>query len=459
MKTARLLPLLLPLAMTRPAAAGDRPRPSSVVAAPAVTESRLANGLAVVLEENHRAPFVSMYLRYETGSRDDPPGKAGLATLTQSMMTTATKHVPSGMYDRWLERAGAGERDWSTGSDASAFWATVPSNAVPLVLWLWSDQMGFFAERADDAMLAGARATTENERREKVDDVAYGDVRRIALRALFPAEHPYHASAEPPALGAVTIEDVRRFHDAHFAPNDATLVLVGDFQTEDVRASIERYFGPSPGAALAPPPHAPVALDREIQLDVAANVGATFVQINWRTPALFDEGDAELDVVARLLMSQRVPTLAWTLIDKMNAATAVTARQISRELGSDFEITAVVAPGHTSSEVVVGIDRLLATLARQGVTDDTLRAALDGVVLPRVHELDRARRRAALYASYAARRGDPRWLTADLGRYEGIASRDTSAAIARWLRTDRRVVTVVTPDASAPRCGVLRGAR
>ena len=154
----RFAPLLaLPLGLVpRTAGAADPPAdaaPEAATAAssiaalhfPATTRARLPNGLTIVLEENHQSPFVALQLRYAGGSCDEPAGKEGLAALTQRMMMMGTRHVPGGGYDATLDRIGATERGSSAGMESLIQSVTVPSNAVDSVLWLWSDQMGFFA--------------------------------------------------------------------------------------------------------------------------------------------------------------------------------------------------------------------------------------------------------------------------------------------------------------------------
>jgi zinc protease len=421
-----------------------------------VTQTRLENGLLVVLEERHHAPFVSMHLRYATGSRDDPPSQTGLAALTLRMMTTATKHVGEGMYERWLARAGATDRTWWVSHDAAAETVTVPSTAVPLVLWMWSDQMGFFAPRADRALLDGARETAKGERRQKVDNVAYGAMRELVLRSLYPEGHPYRAAPLSIALDDVTVDDVRDCHARRFSPDGAVLVLSGDFQSAEVLEAIRRYFGPIPAAPPVVAPRFPIELERETRLAVAARVQSPVVEMTWRTPAFYDAGDAELDVVARALAGAHVALLHWALVDRSKVATAVSAHQSSRALGSDFQIRAVVAPGHTPAEVIEGIDAVLAELQTKTMADERVRAVVDELTIPRLFELDRGAQRASLLAQYAALRGDADWLTSDLARYEAVTARALSGVVARWLTPRNRVLAVVTPDASAPPSGVLR---
>jgi zinc protease len=192
------------------AAAGSRPRVSPA------SMTKLANGLTVVIEEDRRAPVVSMELRYGVGFRDDPKNHPGMALLVQRMMVGATAHVLDAAYYDHLERIGASSYSQSTTADYTDFWATVPAGAVPTMLWLWSDQMGFFVPRVDQALLDKQREVVKSERRQNVDNVPYGAVRELTRQALYPDAHPYHTTSLDGGVDGVTVRDVRTFFDQHY---------------------------------------------------------------------------------------------------------------------------------------------------------------------------------------------------------------------------------------------------
>jgi zinc protease len=424
---------------------------------PEVTTTRLDNGLEVVLEENHGAPFVAMKIRYDAGSRDDPAGKEGLAAITRRTMRSGAKHVRAGEYEATLDRIGAFDHDGATGLDAISEWVTVPSNAVDSVLWLWSDEMGFFAPDAKG--LAGALAAKEREREEKVTRVALGALGEIVEGALYPIDHPYHRAPRAEASDDITLDDVRAFHDENVAPNDAVLVLVGDFQSAALLEKIRTYFGPIAPAPSRAAKLAPAQLEGEIRLDVAANVNAATVCIDWRTPPFFDSGDAELDLAARSLAGARVAVLGWELIDKKQVATRVFAQQMSHARGSDFRIAVTVAPGHDPEEVIAQIDRILGMARTRGVNDEAFVGARASMVVPYLQGLDRAGRRASAYAELAMAHRDPRHILGDVGRYDAVTNASMRGTIEHWLPKGHRVITVVTPDPNAPLCGILRATR
>jgi zinc protease len=249
---------------------------------------------------------------------------------------------------------------------------------------------------------------------------------------------------------------VRAFHATHFTPGRAVLTIVGDFDPSTVIERIKAYFGPIPAG---PPPAAPVVppapLAADVRQDVVAGVKSPEVWLDWRTPPSFDAGDAELDLFANVIAGWRTQGLPFALVEQQGLATRVTARQISHALGSDFRVAVTVAPGHTSDEVLRAIDPLLVFQSTR-----TLPASFLGTRaqyrVAYVHGLDRPERRAAVYAQLAVARPDSASFAPDIGRYDAATLAGVSAAYSQWLGHSHRVVTVVTPDPSAPAGGVLR---
>jgi predicted Zn-dependent peptidase len=203
----------------------------------------------------------------------------------------------------------------------------------------------------------------------------------------------------------------------------------------------------------------PAQLDREIRLDVVASTKAKQVWIDWRTPPWFDAGDAELDLAARALAGTRIAALQWTLVDQKKIASAVTARQMSSGLASDFRITVTLLEGGDPDEAVAAVDRVLGLVARRGFTDAALNGARANMIVPYIQSFDRAVRRGDAYASLFFAGRDATSALPDVGRYDAANLETVRAAVAQWLPKGRRVVTVISPDAGAPVSGVLRGTR
>ncbi len=421
-----------------------------------VQERRFANGMTVVVQEDRHVPIVSLALRYDAGERNVPPGREGVAMLTTYAMVRVTKHVAAGEYNRYLSRAGATGHSGSTAADSTLLRVTLPSNRLALPLWLWSDQMAFFVDAIDKAQLDVERAALVNA----IANEDGGPLSRVSAmldEEIYAAGHPYHAIGRATAatIGAITVDDVRAYHERWIVPEHATLVIVGDVVAADAFALAEKYFGPvprGPGAKLAPPTSTP--LRGESQLEISANVSTPTVWIRWPTPAFYTDDDAMLDVAARLMTGIRSGHLHWALVDEKKVATAVNATNGSRALGSRFDVRVTGVAGVTPAALLAEVDAAFGRFSDGHVTEAHVNGALGETLLPRLYSFEHAAIRAALLAGYSTNMGTPSFIDKDLARFVPIDRAALARAIPRLLPGNKRVVALVTPSSSAPMGGV-----
>ena len=200
------------------------------------TRFALKNGLTVVLVEDHAVPRVHMSLRMHTGSSWEKPGRTGFAHLFEHLMFEGSKNVPEGKFDQWLEAAGGENNAW-TSEDFTYYYEEGPSNALDLMMFLESDRLGFFLDKLDKNLVDGQRDVVKNERRQSYENRPYGQAQLASSALLWPKGHPYSwpviGSMED--LSAASIDDVRDFFSRHYTPENAVLVVVGDFKTAVVR--------------------------------------------------------------------------------------------------------------------------------------------------------------------------------------------------------------------------------
>jgi zinc protease len=419
----------------------------------------LPNGMVVILAPERGGSVIGLHLTYRVGSRDDPESRPGLAAFTQRLMMRATAHVADGEYDRYLDAAGAVGRRWNVDADITTVQMTVPADQIALPLWLWSDQLGFFDERVDQALVDRELTAARNHHTERVENVPAGAALQIVEAALYPAGHPYRAGLVRGAAGlaGLTAAEVRAFAAAHFTPERATLSVCGDFDVTRTSALIARYFGTLPAARAAPRRVAarPI-LTGQIRLRVAANVPAPRVIMVWPTPEMWGPGDEALDLAAQLLTGRRAGFLRVELVNKLHLATSVYAHQHSRRLGSEFVIDVTAARGHTTAELVTAIDGVLVQLRKEPLSKYWISAAISGHLIDQIFALESHQVRAARYALC-----DEAGILDDCVRiwvshYYRLDVPQVVAAMADHLPLDRRMIAEVEPDASAPIAGELR---
>jgi zinc protease len=316
--------------------------------------------------------------------------------------------------------------------------------------------MGFLLDHADDKTFKSQRDVVKNERRQNYENAAYGLVPQFIHEELFPKEHPYHrlTIGNPADLDAATIDDVRAFFRKYYVPNNATLVLSGDFDRKKALALVEKYFAPIPRGAAVPRVKAAIPkLAGETRIEMEAGAELSRVYVSWPTPAIFAAGDGELDLAASVLTSGKTSRLYKRLVYDLQIAQNVSAHQASMELGSVFEISATAKPGHTAEELLKVIDEELAKLRQSGVTDPELGRAKTAILSDHTFEIERSSARANRINSYNHYVGDPNYTAKDVERTKAATTDSVANAVRTWLKEKERVVTLVSVKKEAPIAG------
>jgi zinc protease len=233
------------------------------------TMTTLANGLQVVFLEDHSTPIVHAEIWYHVGSKNERPGRTGFAHLFEHMMFKGSRNVEPEGHPSWISSVG-GQSNAYTNEDATVFWQTFPAQYLPLVLWLEADRMASL--RIEERVFQTEREVVKEERRMRVENQPYGRLNEIVYDQAFsvhPYKHPTIGSMKD--LEAASIEDVRDFFRTYYVPNNATLVLVGDFDTKEAGALVEQYLGRIPQSARPVPRdiprEPPQTRERRVQLE------------------------------------------------------------------------------------------------------------------------------------------------------------------------------------------------
>ncbi|MCL2776931.1 MAG: insulinase family protein [Polyangiaceae bacterium] len=461
-----VLTTLLAIAPSRGASGADVPsgsdEPASSSSLPvslAAEKVQLPNGLTVIYDEDHRTPIVTVNLWYHVGSKDEPPGRNGFAHLFEHLMFQGSKHVPEDMYFRFLEKAGATSINGTTNTDRTNYFQTVPRTELPLALWLESDRMGFLLDHVDEATFKSQRDVVKNERRQNYENAPYGLVLEAIRAALFPEGHPYHllTIGTPNDLDRATLADVEAFFHKHYVPNNCSLVISGDIDKASAKALVEKYFGPIPrgehGDAATRQKPAVVTHSGEARIEMEAAVELARVYVSWPTPAFFQSGDADLDLVAHVLTGGKTSRLYKRLVYDLQIAQSTSASQQSSELASVFEIVATARPGHSANELASVIDEELDKLRTSGVSDAELARAKVTIEADNIFDLERNSSRANRLNTYEHYVGDPNYLAQDMARTTRATTASVLNAARTWLLPKDRVVTLVTPNKQAPVAG------
>jgi zinc protease len=414
------------------------------------TKHTLPNGLDVLIHEDHALPIVAVNVWYHVGSKNEVPGRTGFAHLFEHLMFEGSEHYDRG-YFHPLQEAGAA-LNGSTNADRTNYWEVVPTNALDLALWMESDRMGFLLPALTDAKFSNQREVVLNERRQNYENRPYGLAGMAIVSALYPADHPYHWLTIGGAddIRAAHIDDVRAFFQKFYHPANASLALAGDIDPDMGLLLAEEYFGEIPAGekparvqVVEPPPP-----PEDVKLVLEDRVELPRLYMAWHSPALFAEGDAELDLVAEVLSSGKTSRLYRALVYEQRIATEVAASQNSREAGSFFQIVATAAPGRTLAEIERAIVKELANLIDKGPTAAELERCLaqaEAHFLFRLQTVGGFGGKSDQLNAYNTFLGDPGYFEQDLRRYRSATSELLRQAAAKHLPPARRVVLSVVP--------------
>jgi predicted Zn-dependent peptidase len=415
------------------------------------TDERLANGLRLIVAEDHLAPVAAVNIWYDVGSKHEQPGKTGFAHLFEHVMFQGSRNVAKAEHIALIQAAG-GTMNGTTWLDRTNYFETMPSHQLELALWLEADRMGTLLDALSQENLDNQREVVKNEKRWSYDNRPYGSWNEKLQAHLFPPEHPYHhptiGSMED--LDAASLEDVKDFFRTYYAPNNATLSVVGDVDPRQVRAWAERYFGPIPANPDIPPLpdlSLPPTLGGERREIVPDRVPLPRVYVGFRAPPFGDPRLDALDVASQILAGGKGSRLHRRLVRQERIAQDVALFTLGFVGGGSITAGwATVRPGVDPERVERALHEELARLGEHDVSDDELARAKALLEADELGALSRVEERADRLSMYATLFDDPGLINTMLPRYLSVtpqAIRDVSAEV---LRQDNRVVLTYVPD-------------
>mgnify|MGYP002630107719 CR=1 FL=1 len=420
-------------------------------------EYRLANGLQVILHRDTTTPLAHVELWYHVGSKDEVQGRSGFAHLFEHLMFNGSEHFDD-EYFAPLQPFGA-RINGSTNTDRTNYYETVPTNALERALWMEADRMGFLLPALVQAKLTNQQDVVRNERRQSYEIRPYGEVWTLLSSEVYPEGHPYHHTTigSHEDLDAATLEDVKGFFRTWYVPNNATLVVAGSFEPEQLKGWIETYFGPIPrGEQPTPVTEAPVTRPAAKTVEMTDEVQLSRVYWAWQSPKFFGEGDADLDVLSAILSDGKNSRLYKRLVFEDRIAKDVAAFQASAQLSSRYIIYATVAPGHTVQEVQTAMQEELDLLRGKGVTPEELERATNGWQKGFFQQMESVSGRAGMLHRYNNYVAQPDFAQGDLDRYLAVTIESLKSWATSVLDDTHRLEIIVRPvpeatDEEAPK--------
>ena len=446
LRPSRLAALLAFSAVAGPASAQPSKAPAGGSAINIPFERiTLPNGLNVILSPDHTVPRIAVDVWYHVGSKNEVPGRTGFAHMFEHVMFTGSAHVPYGMHDRLTEGVG-GDNNGSTTNDRTNYYENVPTNYLESALWLEADRMGFLLDKLDEAKFAAQRDIVQNERRQGTDNQPYGRSFEILTSAMVPESHPYSW----PVVGYIadlqkaTVEDVKNFFRLYYAPSNATISIVGDFDPVQAKAWVTKYFSDLlKGPPITRPKVPPVTMSAEKRLVFEDRVQVPRLYLAWPSVGEDSDDNFALDFLAQILGGNRTARITKPLVYDQQLATAVNAFNNSAENAGQFMVQVTPRPGHALTELESTSDSIIARLAREGPTADELARAAAGIEFGFVSQLESNLGKAEILNSGLVYHGDAARYKSEYAKLRAVTAADVKRVAAKYLTRGRVVLSIV----------------
>lgn len=419
-----------------------------------IETARLDNGLRVVVSEDRTAPVVAVNLWYDVGSRHEPDGQTGFAHLFEHLMFEGSVHVPKTEHMRLIQGSG-GSLNATTNPDRTNYFETVPAEHLELALWLEADRMGGLVPALTQETLDNQREVVKNERRQRYENVPYGDAWLRLLPLLYPPGHPYHHATigSMADLNAADLATFQAFHSTYYAPNNAVLSVVGDAPAAEVFALADKYFGGLPPRVDIPPAPdgtRPAPVTAAVRETVTADVPAPRIYLAHRT---YPFGSREYDavtVLATALGNGRGSRLYQRLADGARLAQPDYVSAYGVDLAhapAPLIVSATARDGIDAAALEAGLVEVVDELAA-GITAEELDRAKALLATAWWRQVSTVAGRADSLSRYATQFGDPARAGERLPAWQAVTLDEVTAVAAEALRPETRVTLTYLPEDS-----------
>ncbi len=412
-------------------------------------EYRLKNGLRVVLHQDKSTPIVAVNVWYHVGSKNEVVGKTGFAHLFEHLMFEGSKNIPMG-FDGPLRDTGA-INNASTNSDRTNYYEVLPSNFLELALYLEADRMNGLLDAMTQEKLDNQRDVVKNERRQRVDNQPYGTAFEKITELMYPKGHPYNWTTigSLDDLSAASLDDVKGFFRQYYVPNNASLVIAGDFDAKQAKQWVEKYFNSiAKGADITRPNPAIPKIDKETRLTVEDNVPLPRLYMVWHTVRQGNADEQALDILGSILSSGRGSRLQSNLVFGKQIAQNASAGHGTREIAGSFQVTATARPQKTLDEIEKEINFEIERLKKEPPTAEEMARALNVIESQTIFGLQTVLGKADQLNGNATFYGKPDLFQKQLDDYRKVTPQDVMRVADTYLTNNRLVMSYV-PGQSA----------
>lgn len=413
-----------------------------------VEKYRLPNGMTVILHEDHSQPVACVNIWYKVGSKDEPDRRSGFAHLFEHLMFMGTKRVPNSQFDILMERYG-GSNNASTTEDRTNYFESGPASLLPTLLWLEADRLEGLASAMDQKKLDLQREVVKNERRESVENTPFGRAYDAINGLMFPKGHPYHTTVigSMEDLDSATVRDVTEFFGTFYVPNNASMVVAGDFDPKVIKPLIAKLFSTLPrGNDIVRRPIPIVRLTGVKRTTMVDNVQSPKTIMVWHSPAAAKAGDVEMRLAGSILSSGYTSRLNKALVVDRPLATEVEAYQSPLLLGSLFTIEATAREGVGLEKLEKAIEDVVVKFSKEGPRQDEFDRQIAQMMFQSVENLQSLEQRADKLNAFEFYFGVPNSFDAERKMFKAATTTSIRQVAAKTLDLNRRLVLRVIPQ-------------
>ncbi len=409
---------------------------------------KLKNGLEVILHADKSDPIVAVAVFYHVGSNREEKGRTGFAHLFEHMLFQESQHVGQDQFFKKIQAAG-GTLNGTTSFDRTVYFETVPKNALEMSLWLEADRMGYLLPAVTQEAFVNQQDVVQNEKRQGVDNAPYGHTSYVINKLIYPEEHPYNwqviGSLED--LANATVEDVSKFFQKWYGPNNATLVIAGDYDPTQTRKWVEKYFGELKSPAPVPDPRPMlVTLDKTKRAFHEDNFARSpELSMVFPTVQRFNKDAYALALLADLFADGKRAPLYQVVVEEKKLAPSVMAFQSSLEMAGTFMIRVRAFPDKNLTEVEKAIQEAMGKFEKDGFTDKDLARTKARLETNFYNGIASVLNKAQQLATYNEFAGSPDFIAQDIQNALSVTKEDIWRVYNQYLKNKNFVLTSFVP--------------
>lgn len=410
----------------------------------------LDNGLEVIFHKDESDPVTAVALTFHVGSAREIEGRTGFAHLFEHLLFLESENLGKGGLDQMSSRIGGSGANGSTSRDRTNYFQTVPNDALEKMIWAEADKLGYFINTVTESVLAKEKQVVKNEKRQGVDNQPYGHAGYVVDKNLYPEGHPYSwqviGSLED--LQNATLQDVKDFYNRWYVPNNATLVIAGDFDSEQAREWIHKYFDEIPrGEDIEPLEDQPANLQETKKLYYEDNFARLpELRMVWPGTDLYHDDAYALDILTQLLSDGKKAPLYQVLVEEKELTSNVFMRSGNSEIAGEISLITRAYPGTDLNEVETAVKDAFVQFEDDGFTDDDLQRIKAGIETDFYNGLSSVLGKAFQLAQYNIFAGDPGYINEDIQKTLAVTKEDVMRVYEQYVKDQPFVATSFVPQ-------------